>query len=302
MMKFAYLIVFLILSFSLALHAAEQKIVIREYTYHAGEADSKQSARWSALEQAKRMLLEETGTYLESRTEVKNLMLTKDQLMTITGGILQAEIVKETWNGEIYWLQAKMVVDTDSVAKAIDNVRKNNDLLKELEKAKTAADSALAQNEKLKTELEQLRADKDKASEYEKTVRELNSRQVSGAKYLKLAKEAAKWSANDSSALEYRAKAGEFLGEAVVNSELPVFRIYLPGQYVFRLRAGEQTDHWIAGPSDKVMNYRLSSRKGSEYVRVYEDGSVADKRAMVRSGQRFKLRAITDSEIRIVFE
>ena len=276
--------------------------MIKEYTYHAGEADSKQSARWSAIEQAKRMLLEETGAYLESQSEVKNFMLTKDQIITITGGILQAEIISEKWNGEIYWVQAKMAVDTDSVAKAIDNVRKNNDLLKELEKTRKAADTALAQNEKLKKELDRLKADKDKVAEYERTVQELNSKQVSGARYLKLAKNAARLSGNESAAMEYRAKAGELLGEAMVNSELPVFRIYLPGKYVFRLKAGEETDHWIAGPSNKVLNYRLSSLKGSEYVRIYEDSSIADKRAVVRSGQRFKFRAITDTEIRVVFE
>ena len=44
----------------------------KEYTYQASEYDSKVSCRALALEQVKRLLLEELGTYLESETEVKN--------------------------------------------------------------------------------------------------------------------------------------------------------------------------------------------------------------------------------------
>jgi hypothetical protein len=49
----------------------------REYTYQASEADSKLTCRAIALAQVKRLLLEELGTYLEARTEVKNYQLTK---------------------------------------------------------------------------------------------------------------------------------------------------------------------------------------------------------------------------------
>ena len=51
---------------------AKNKVFIREYTYHANEIDSKATSRTIALEQIKRQLLEELGTYLESETEIKN--------------------------------------------------------------------------------------------------------------------------------------------------------------------------------------------------------------------------------------
>jgi hypothetical protein len=51
----------------------------REYTYQASEADSKLTCRAIALAQVKRLLLEELGTYLEARTEVKNYQLTKGE-------------------------------------------------------------------------------------------------------------------------------------------------------------------------------------------------------------------------------
>ena len=54
----------------------EVKTFIKEYTYQASENDSKVSCRAIALEQVKRLLLEELASYLESHTEVSNFQLT----------------------------------------------------------------------------------------------------------------------------------------------------------------------------------------------------------------------------------
>jgi hypothetical protein len=59
---------------------AETKTFIKEYTYHAGDEDSRNSSRIIALREVKRLLLEELGTYLESQTEVKNFQITKTRL------------------------------------------------------------------------------------------------------------------------------------------------------------------------------------------------------------------------------
>ncbi|MEW6616751.1 MAG: hypothetical protein AB1401_14955, partial [Thermodesulfobacteriota bacterium] len=94
--SFSILMVLLTPHFSIA----KQVTFEREYTYQASEADSKLSCRAIALEQVKRLLLEELGTYLESRTEIKDFKLTKDQIITLTAGIVRTEIVKETWDGK----------------------------------------------------------------------------------------------------------------------------------------------------------------------------------------------------------
>lgn len=44
----------------------------REYTYVAGDADSKITARAMALEQVKRILLEEIGVYVHSTIEIRD--------------------------------------------------------------------------------------------------------------------------------------------------------------------------------------------------------------------------------------
>ena len=61
---------------------AADKTFIKEYIYLASDLDSKVSSRAIALEQVKRALLEELGTYLISETRVKDFQLTKDQITT----------------------------------------------------------------------------------------------------------------------------------------------------------------------------------------------------------------------------
>ncbi len=74
---------------------AATKVFEREYTYQASEADSKLSCRVIALEQVKRLLLEELGTYLESISEVKDSVLTKDEIVILTAGVVRTGIVSE---------------------------------------------------------------------------------------------------------------------------------------------------------------------------------------------------------------
>jgi len=84
-------IAFLFLTAGTAL--AEKVTFVKEYNYNASDLDSKVSSRTIALEQVKRLLLEELGTYLISETEVKNFRLTKDQITTYSAGVVSAEVV-----------------------------------------------------------------------------------------------------------------------------------------------------------------------------------------------------------------
>lgn len=69
---FAVLNIFLFAGLSYA----EKVTFVKEYTYQASEIDSKVTSRAIALEQIKRLLLEELGVYLIAETEVKNFQLT----------------------------------------------------------------------------------------------------------------------------------------------------------------------------------------------------------------------------------
>ena len=169
------LIAALIFSNSLAL--AKSRTFQREYTYQASEADSKLSCRAIALEQVKRLLLEELGTYLEAQTEVRNFQLTRDQITTLTAGIVQTEVVEEKWDGEKYWLQAEITADPDKVAKSLDDLRKDYQKTKELQDLRKNAEQATKEIKRLRNEIASLRgkSDTEKLKQYNQEVDKLSS-------------------------------------------------------------------------------------------------------------------------------
>ncbi|GEM_PF-2526170 len=135
-------VLFSLLSGTLAV--AEVVTFTKEYSYQASEFDSKVSSRNLALEQVKRLLLEELGTYLISETTVKDFQMTKDQITVFTAGIVKAEVLAEDWDGKIYYLKARVSADPKDVAKAIDDLRQDKRKTKELEDAsKFAAEQVL---------------------------------------------------------------------------------------------------------------------------------------------------------------
>lgn len=175
-------VLFLILSFLLSANSsfAETKTFVREYTYQASEFDSKASCRTLALEQVKRLLLEEIGTYLESLTEVNNFQLTKDQIIVITAGIVGVQVVNEKWDGKSYYLLAKITANPDDVAKSIDSLRKDRQKIKELEEAKKKSDDLFKEVENLREELKASTNKKTKAfrlkqTEYENMINSVNA-------------------------------------------------------------------------------------------------------------------------------
>lgn len=146
-----------------------------EYTYQASEADSRLSSRAIALEQVKRLLLEKLGTYLESETEVKNFQLTKDQITILTAGVVQTEIISDKWDGKTYHLKAKITADPNEVAKSIDALRKDRQKSKAVEEIRKKAGEALKEAERLRSEIEILKNDKEKQEEYRKAIDKLNA-------------------------------------------------------------------------------------------------------------------------------
>ena len=126
---------------------------IRDYTYEAGEADSKLSCRTIALEQTKRLLLEELGTYLVSNTIVKDSQLTKDEIVTYTAGSVITIVIEERWDGKIYFLKAKIKADADDVAKSINSIRHDEERASELEELRKKANESFKEIERLKQQL-----------------------------------------------------------------------------------------------------------------------------------------------------
>ena len=154
---------------------AEVRTFEKEYTYQASEIDSKVTSRAIAVEQVKRLVLEELGTYLMAETEVRDFQITKDRVVMLTAGIVQTEILNEKWDGERYYLKARIKADPKEVAVSLDILRKDAQKSKELEDLKKRADNAYKEIERLKTELESVKADKNKQREYTKATNTLRA-------------------------------------------------------------------------------------------------------------------------------
>ena len=85
---------------------AEPRTFEREYTYRAGDDDSKNSSRACALREVKRLLLEELRVYLEAKTEVKDFRISQDEVVTLTAGVVATEVIDEQWDGQSYLSQS----------------------------------------------------------------------------------------------------------------------------------------------------------------------------------------------------
>jgi len=166
-----------IVFFIITAHLAFAKMVtfVKEYIYQASEIDSKVSCRAIALEQVKRLLLEELGTYLESEIEVRNFQLTKDQIVILTAGIVSTEIVEEKWDGKAYSLKAKIMADPTDVVNSIDKLRQDRQKTKELEETRKKADDALREVGRLKKELEIAKAGKTEQDQYSGAINRLSA-------------------------------------------------------------------------------------------------------------------------------
>ncbi|MCX5816559.1 MAG: tetratricopeptide repeat protein [Proteobacteria bacterium] len=149
----------------------------KDYAYEAGDADSKISCRTIAIEQVKKILLEELGTYLETETEIANFQLTKDNIVVLTAGIVSVNVLKEEWDGFTYRLKAEVTADTDQVARSIDALRQDRQKIKELEETRKRADELLSEVDRLKKELElaKTEARQDEQKEYVEAVKQLGA-------------------------------------------------------------------------------------------------------------------------------
>jgi DNA repair exonuclease SbcCD ATPase subunit len=168
---------------------AETKTFIKEYTYQASEFDSKASCRTIALEQVKRLLLEELGTYLENNTEVKNFELTKDKITALTTGIVQTQVLDEKWDGKYYWLRAEIKADPENVAKSIDNLRKDQKKSDDLEEMVKKHEEALKEIDKLRSDIELLKNNMEAQEKFNKSIDTLTKEEKASANIPSLAED-----------------------------------------------------------------------------------------------------------------
>jgi len=152
------IVVLIILSAPFTSMAASRDF-IESYTYSAGDSDSKLTCRMVSLLEVKRLLLEKIGTYLESRTEIKDFQIEKDEIVALTAGVVKLEILEEKWNGEKYTLTAKIEADPDEITNAINKLRNQHDKIENIQKLKTVNEESLVRMRELQSQIQRLQSD-----------------------------------------------------------------------------------------------------------------------------------------------
>lgn len=133
----------LIFAVSLFTAHAQEKTFVREYTYKAGELDSKLSSRAIAIDQIRSILLQELGVYVQTEQLLKTSEIGTnfsqdfiETISTVSAGITKLEILGERWDGSTYWLKAAIKIDPSSINRAIKDLIQEREKLKELKQQK----------------------------------------------------------------------------------------------------------------------------------------------------------------------
>lgn len=122
---------------------AQEKTFVREYTYKAGEMDSKISCRAITINELRSALLNEIGVYVESESILKKSEVSGkfaedfiENIATISAGITKLEILEEKWDGESFWMRASITIDIKSLEESLKQIIQDRQKTKELEEIK----------------------------------------------------------------------------------------------------------------------------------------------------------------------
>src|SRR4030067_2433525 len=146
---------------------AETKEIISEGTYNMGDGETPTVAESRALLQAKRVALEQAGTYVESYTKVENLQLTKDEIQVLASGLMEVEILdkKRTVVGEgiHFWVKIKARVNLDKTEELANRIKaKDKSFVEDYKRIQEAYDNSQKEIEELKKLLAQAKGEKEK--------------------------------------------------------------------------------------------------------------------------------------------
>ena len=150
---------------------AESKVVIAEGTYTMGDGETPLVAESRALHEAKRMAVEQAGTYVESYSKTKNFQLTADEIQTIAGALVEIEVLdkKRTIVGESvhFQVQIKAKVTTTKVEELVARVRNKGvdasvDMVRQYKELQSRYDMLAKDIDELKHRQQEAKSETDK--------------------------------------------------------------------------------------------------------------------------------------------
>ena len=115
---------------------AKTETIFATFKYTMGDNDTKNDAKRIAFIEAKRLLVEKVGVYIESETTVVNTILHRDEIKAFAAAILKVEVAKEDFqiSGETQTVSmtVKTDVDPDEVSRTLSKIREDKTLQKKL--------------------------------------------------------------------------------------------------------------------------------------------------------------------------
>ncbi|UCF63194.1 MAG: hypothetical protein JSW33_11555 [bacterium] len=111
--------------------------IFASYKYIMGDNDTKTEAKQLCFIEAKRLCLEQAGTYIESTVTVENYQVTKDEINTYAAAFVQVELISEEIEnlGETFSIHTtvRAVVDPAEMQDYIAQVKSDAAIEKELQ-------------------------------------------------------------------------------------------------------------------------------------------------------------------------
>jgi tetratricopeptide (TPR) repeat protein len=157
---------------------AETTEIVSEGIYNMGDGETPIIAEGKALEQAKRIAIEQAGTYVKSYSKVKNFQIAEDEIQVLATGIMEVTVLdkKRTVAEDAikFWVKIKAQVYPDRMEVMAERIR-DQGLAEDYGKIKEAYEKSQKEIEELKKQLTATKDDENrkqivaKITEQEKT-------------------------------------------------------------------------------------------------------------------------------------
>ncbi|MBI3378917.1 MAG: tetratricopeptide repeat protein [Nitrospirae bacterium] len=143
------------------------KEIVSEGAYNMGDGETPTVAESRALLNAKRVALEQAGTYVESYTKVENMQVTEDEIQVLSSGIMEVEILDKkrtiVGDGFRFWVKIKARVNPDNIKAMANKVKaKDKSFVDDYKKIQEAYDKSQKEIGELKKQLAQAKGEKEK--------------------------------------------------------------------------------------------------------------------------------------------
>ncbi len=145
---------------------SETKEIVAEGVYHMGDGETPSVAESRALLQAKRVAVEQAGTYVESYSKVKNLRLTEDEIQVLASGLMEVTILDKkrsiAGDGFNFSVKIRAIVHPDKMEEMAKRVKEKS-AVGDYKKVQEAYDNSQKEIEALKRQLAQAKTEQEKS-------------------------------------------------------------------------------------------------------------------------------------------